>query len=66
MPTPGVPDDGPTLWPQWSVQERKNRIIEEVYGNIRIEHPEITREQVAQRLELSQQVNVEIVTPEGR
>lgn len=66
MPIPGMPNNGPILWPQRTDQERKDRIIGQVYGNIRIEHPEITREQVAQRLELSEQVNVEIVTPERR
>ena len=61
MPTPGVLNDGPPLWPEWSEEQRKQRIIGEVFGNVSIEYPEITREHVAQRLELRQKANVEIV-----
>jgi hypothetical protein len=61
VPAPDLPNNAPTLWPEWTEEQRKERLIGEVYGNIRIEHPEITREQVAQRLELRQRAEIEIV-----
>ena len=56
-----MPNYRPTLWPEWTEEQSRVHIIEEVYGNIRIEHPEITREQVAHRLHLRQQTIAEIV-----
>ena len=45
----------------WTTEEQQERIIGEVYGNIRIEYPEITREMVAERLRLH---NNKIICPD--
>lgn len=38
----------PELWPIRTEQDQRERIIGEVYGNIHMEYPDITRKQVAE------------------
>ena len=43
-------------------EERDARLIDQAFGNIHIEHPEVTREQVAERLRLRRLAEAEDVT----
>lgn len=53
--------NGPNLWPAWTEEQRMARLTEQAYGNLRIENPEVTKEQIAQFVELRQKVRAEIV-----
>ena len=55
----GMPLNNQVPWPHRPQEEQRERIIGEVFGNVRIEHPEITREMVAQRLAIRQQIGCE-------
>jgi hypothetical protein len=51
-----------TQTPERTAAERDARLIDQAFGNIHIEHPEVTRELVAERLRLRRIAEVENVT----
>lgn len=42
----------PNLWPKRTAEDKRERAIGEVYGNLHIDMPWITREMVAKRYDL--------------
>lgn len=64
LPNEPVVESINPLWPQWIDEQRNARIVGEVYGNIHMSYPEITREQVAEQLALQQKSKSSIATNE--